>query len=198
MLAGMALDFVLLALAFGGRALTDTGPDGPFLGRFLAALSAVLTLGLFWQFCVFMRTDLYAVMVNALGCTNLWRVTMFTIARRLRLLSTAARRDLARASPRDLRVARWYSWLCVAGLAVATWMFVAVIIPTVWRVISSTAAQATTLGIASPHFWFSASLATLALLPRFLTLGVFARQVLRWIASRRGDRPRSLTPQPPR
>lgn len=186
MLAGMALDCVLLAVTFAGRAAVDAGlVVAPGVARFLEAVAALLILGLGWQLCFFMRTDIYAVVVTALGCTNLWRVTMLTLARRFHVLGAAGRRELASAAAVDLRVANWYGWLCLAGFAVATWFAAVVIVPALWKVVDWTAHQAAVQGLASPRFWFTALLGVLTLLPRLFTVGLFARQVAVWVSSRR-------------
>lgn len=185
MLAGMAFDSVILAATFMVRALVDAGLiDAPLLGRFLAAVGAVITVNLVWQGCIFMRNDLYAVMVNALGCTNLWRVTMLSIARRVGMLTAERRLELAGASPRDLQVARWYAWLCLLGIGLATWFAGAVMVPTLWQLISRTIEQLATFEITSNQFWITTLLGILVLLPRLLTVGVLVRQVASW-ASRR-------------
>ncbi|MDG4785980.1 hypothetical protein O7626_08585 [Micromonospora sp. WMMD1102] len=186
MLAGMALDSVLLAVTLGGRATIDAGlVAAPGVARFLEAIAAVLFLGLCWQLCFFMRTDIYAVVATALNCTNLWRVTMLTLARRFHVLGTAGRRELASAAAVDLRVARWYGWLCLAGFAVATWFAAVVIVPALWKVIDWTTQQAVVHGLASPRFWCTVLLALLTLLPRLLTVGLFARQVTTWVSNRK-------------
>jgi putative peptide zinc metalloprotease protein len=186
LLAGMAFDSVLLATSLAGRALIDAGlipaaaPAGPFLGAF----GAMVMMSLAWQFLVFMRNDLYAVMVNALGCANLWRVTMLRLRRPFRLLTAAGQRELARASPRDIRAAGWYAWLCLLGVAAAAWFAEAVTLPTVWRLISSTVDTLTTFEPTSRRFWTTLLIGALALLPPLLTLAVLTRQAGRWFAAK--------------
>jgi hypothetical protein len=49
----------------------------------LSAVAVLVTTNLVWQFCVFLRHDLYLVLSALLGCVNLWRIAMLTIKRTL-------------------------------------------------------------------------------------------------------------------
>lgn len=113
MLAGMAFDTLILALCLGVRVVGRTGVIElhPLPERFLAAVAMGRVLGLLWQTMLFLRTDLYAVLVNGLGCVNLYRTTYLWLLRRVRRLNEAEARELAEAHPRDLQVVRWFGWL---------------------------------------------------------------------------------------
>jgi hypothetical protein len=60
-------------------------------------------------------SDVYAVLVAATGCSNLWSVSRLTLRRYAGLASPAYRAELQEVHPRDLAVARWYVWLYLAG-----------------------------------------------------------------------------------
>jgi putative peptide zinc metalloprotease protein len=85
----------------------------------LAALTLLRVAGICMQFFVFMRTDIYAVLLTATRCSNLWSVTQLTLRRYLGVARPAHRTELEEAHPRDRAVARWYVWLYVAGMLLA-------------------------------------------------------------------------------
>jgi hypothetical protein len=93
-------------------------PDGALsLAGHLALAFAYLTLlRLAWQFFFYLQTDLYYVIVTVLGCVDLQGTARRVLHERLgRLLRRPVPADLGSAHPRDLAVARWYSWLLLVG-----------------------------------------------------------------------------------
>jgi molybdopterin/thiamine biosynthesis adenylyltransferase len=124
LLAGMAFNSVLLAAALGVRLAFEAGvsiPNG--IVRFAAALVFLDVLGLGFQFLVFLRTDLYAVLVVAFGCRDLTRVNQLRLRQALWGLSPAQEAELADAHPTDVRVARWFSPLYLVGVAGLVYAF---------------------------------------------------------------------------
>ena len=88
----------------------------------VAALVFVEAAAMTWQCLLFLRTDLYGVLVHATGCHNLWRVKTLSLRSALGILSPAQAAELAAAGPRDRAVAAWFRWLWLAGyLAAAAW-----------------------------------------------------------------------------
>ena len=131
LLAGMAFDaivlFALLLARFGDEA--GWWPLGDPVTRLCAALTFVQLFAIASQFFVFARTDVYAVLITATGCVNLFRVNQLLARRALRRLSSEQERELAEAHPRDLAIGRWFRWLYLLGLAAAAWFFVAYFAP---------------------------------------------------------------------
>lgn len=127
-LAGMAIDAVWLALALGLRlANRETALALPGLvDRLLAALVLVLAFGIAWQFAaVAMRSDLYAVLANALGCNDLYRATWLTTKDRLWRLTEDEAAELRSIGDHDRRVARWFGVTYVAGIIAGGWTVLA-------------------------------------------------------------------------
>lgn len=175
LLAGMAFDTLVLTAALAGRVAIETGLWRPatVVGRLLAALVILEITEMSMQFLVFMRTDLYAVLVIALGCRNLWRVNQLVVKRRFLRLSAEEARELAEAHERDLRVARWYRWLYLAGLAWAAWYFAKFFLPATITLLGWIAASLRA-DPGTARFWQGLLFALLALLPLALTIGVLA------------------------
>jgi len=127
-LAGMAVDSVWLTIALGLRRANREGAlalPGP-LDRLLAALVLVLVVGIVWQFAaVFMRSDMYAVLANALRCHDLYRATFLTTKDRLWRLTEAEAGELSSMSEHDRRVARWFGVVYLAGMIVVGWTVLA-------------------------------------------------------------------------
>ena len=162
-LAGLAADSTVLALLLAVRAGAGAGYLAlpPSLLRFAATLTYVVVAVMAWQCLIFLRTDLYAVLVIATGCRNLWRVKTLLLRRALGLLRQPEQAELAAANDRDIRVGSWFRWVWLAGLGLAVawyWMFY---LPVLVGVIRWTTANLAT-GPASAAFWYA--LGCLALL----------------------------------
>lgn len=122
-LAGMAFDSVVLVTALSLRLAWSTGMINadPLLLRICGALVLLKLIGLSFQCLVFLRTDLYAVMITRLGTRNLTRTTRLLIKKTIGIASAADHTELAAAHPRDLAVSRWYSLCYLAGMIWAAW-----------------------------------------------------------------------------
>jgi putative peptide zinc metalloprotease protein len=173
LMVGIALDLFLL-LAAQLLLLTGRGPTGT-----LMALSYLQIAVLVPQFFVFMRTDMYAVLATATGCLNLWRVTHLLLRTRLGLGTAAHRAELAAAGPRDHSVARWFSWIYVAGMIAATWFFVVYFLPATIHLISWLAHSLAAADIGHSAFWEALAFGAVVLSSRLLTVYVIIRDLIR-------------------
>jgi putative peptide zinc metalloprotease protein len=131
-LAGMAFEVTLVAVALALRlahradAITLAG----WLDRLLAAVVLVHVMRIVWQWAaLFMRSDGYAVLANALRCHDLFQATWLTTKERLWRLTGPEATELASISGHDRRVARWFGFGYLAGLVVMAWMLLVFIIP---------------------------------------------------------------------
>ena len=131
LLAGIAWDTVRLSALIAARAAQLAGwwHPSPVAARLIAALIVTHVLSISWQFFVFLRTDIYAVLATGLGCLNLTRISRLRMASRYRRLTPAEAAELAAASPRDLTAARWYGWVQAGGLVAVTFYFFAFVVP---------------------------------------------------------------------
>jgi putative peptide zinc metalloprotease protein len=120
LLAGMASDTVVLAVLIAARLAQLAGWWHPIalVARLTAALVLAQVLAIGWQFIVFMRTDLYGVMVVGLDCLNLSRISRLQMASRFRRLTPDEASELNDASARDRAASRWYSCVQAAGLLI--------------------------------------------------------------------------------
>src|SRR5579875_2126614 len=120
LLAGMAFDVVVIAALLGVRATQFLGwwHPQPTLARLLAGLVTALAATFSLQFVVFLRTDIYAVLITGLGCVNLTRISRLRLARAYRRLTAAEEREYAHASPRDRDTSRWYCWVQLGGAVI--------------------------------------------------------------------------------
>jgi hypothetical protein len=176
-LAGMALNSLLLAACLSVRFAWSEGAVDvpPLLVRFLGTLVLLNLVGIAFQAFMFVRTDLYAVLITALGCRNLYRVNLLTLKRPFGL-SSAERAELEAAHPRDLRVARWFAVFYALGLALAGWYFVRIFFPgTVifagWMFHSLTGAPPE-----SSAFWQALVVGSISALQVLVPLVVFVRE----------------------
>ncbi|HEY1572088.1 MAG TPA: hypothetical protein VGG05_12150 [Pseudonocardiaceae bacterium] len=168
LLAGIAFDFVLLAVALALRLPISTGALSPpvVVDQLLATWIFAKLGGLLWQCMVFLRTDLYAVLVNVLGCRNLWEVSNLMLRRRFRGLTAEQADELAEAHPKDLRAARWFQWVRMVGtLLVLAWAGF-FLVPYVWELLRWAGARLVD-GPGAGVFWW-ALVSTVAALARLV------------------------------
>jgi len=189
LLAGMAFDACLLFPVLLGRFGDRSGwwTLGHSSARLLAALTFVQVAALMSQFWIFVRTDVYALLITATGCVNLFRVNQLVLRRALRIATPEQERELRDAHERDRVVARWYRWIYLAGLGAAGWFFVAYFAPATIRLATWIATSVAHAGVGSERFWEAIVCGALIFSPRLITLAVALRDLNRWRAVRRGS-----------
>jgi hypothetical protein len=196
LLAGMAFDtfllFALLLARFGDG--VGWWRLGDFGSRVLAAVTFVQVAALMSQFWIFVRTDVYALLVTATGCVNLFRVNQLMLRRALRIVTSEQERELRDAHPRDRAVARWYRWVYVAGLGAAVWFFVMYFAPATFRLATWIAASIAHAGAGSERFWEALVFGALIFSPRLVTIAVALRDLRRWRGRRSAARLVSRAP----
>ncbi|WP_049563814.1 hypothetical protein [Nonomuraea sp. SBT364] len=179
LLGGMAVDVVLLSLLLGARLLIHEGlwsPPAP-VDATLAVWVFVKLAGLLWQCMIFLRTDVYAVLVNALGCRDLWRVKTLLLRRAFGRLTREEAAELAGAAPADLRAGRWFRWVWLAGFAGVLGWFVVFVVPVAVTVLLW-AAGGLLLGPFSLRFWYALLCTALLLGPQVLAVSLAVRERL--------------------
>ncbi|WP_051385737.1 hypothetical protein [Actinokineospora inagensis] len=131
-LAGTVVDVVSAAvLVLLADLLRDpqTGALG-LLARLSLASAFLILLRIVWQVFLFLRTDLYYLIVTALRCVDLHEVAFAKLMTTLRRLlgRPASDVDESEWDPRDRAAARWYVWVLAAGYAaVVAGVFLAVV-----------------------------------------------------------------------
>lgn len=145
LLGGMAVDVVLVSAVLATRLLIhhDIWTAPSIVDQSLAVVLYLKLAGLLWQCMVFLRTDLYAVLVNLLGCHNLWRVKSLELRRAFRRLTPVQVDELAQASEADRRAARWFRWVWLVGFVGVLGWFAVFVAPVIDTVLRWTAAQLT-------------------------------------------------------
>ncbi|MFB9368156.1 hypothetical protein ACWCYY_13075 [Kitasatospora sp. NPDC001664] len=176
-LAGMAFDAVVLAVALGLRLLHHreliqlTGLTDRLLG--LVVLNQLTAIAWQW-FGVFLRSDGYAVLANALRCHNLNRVTWLTVKRRMVTLAEPEARELASAGDRDRRVASWFALVYAVGLAATCWMVFRLGLPFAIGIIAWVIPNVLAFAVTTVAFWEATGtvllVAAQVLLPPLLAL----------------------------
>jgi hypothetical protein len=186
LLAGLAFDSVVLCAVLNGRLAISVGlwsaPEP--VTDVLALWGFVLIFRIAWQCLVFLRTDLYAVLVTATGCRNLWRVKTLLLRRAFGRLTPAQTTELAAADPVDLRVGRWFRWVWLAGFLAVTAWFLVFLLPVIGAVLVW-AGEGLALGPSAWQFWYRAGCAALLLAP-LATVAVLATRTLAQRLHRRG------------
>jgi putative peptide zinc metalloprotease protein len=155
----------------------------PLAVRLAGAVVLLQVIALAFQTLVFLRTDLYAVLVTALGCFNLYRVSALVLRRRFRVLRPAEATELAAAHPRDRRVANWFAPLSLLGVAAAAWMFVVWFVPATAITAGWLFASLGGAPLGSTSFWQALALGSVAGLQAIVPLVVFIRERVRGVTS---------------
>lgn len=156
MLSGMLADLLLFsALVLVAAAGLPGGLALP--GRLALAVAYTVLLRLAWQFYVFLRTDLYYVITNALGCTDPHAATRAYLRERFRRLPWVGPSDWRTGdwAPRDRAVAPWFALVTVGGV---TAMLVTVSLwtaPLIWQFARHVGSGLTGGGTGDAHFWDS-------------------------------------------
>jgi hypothetical protein len=142
-LAGMIADVGQISVLTLIGTLTRRGGALGDLGGTALALSYVTVLRLAWQLFLYLQTDLYVLATTMLRCNDLQATTKQVLRNRLwRLLRRPHRTaDETMMVPRDLAVARTYSWLVLFGYGFSLAAMVLVLVPTIWQLIVRTAGQ---------------------------------------------------------
>jgi hypothetical protein len=179
LLGGMAIDVVLLGIPLGARLLIHTGlwVTTSQVDAVLATCVYLNLAGLLWQCMVFLRTDLYAVLVNLLGCHDLWRVKTLMLRKAFRRLAPEQAEELSRASNADLRAARWFRWLWLGGFAGVLAWFAVFVLPVLAVVLEWTTARMAA-GPLDWSFWYGLLCAALLLGPYLLAAALAIKATL--------------------
>jgi hypothetical protein len=125
---------------------------------------------------VFLRTDLYAVLVNVLRCRNLYRVNRLYLKSKLVGLNSHEETELAEAHPRDRRVAPWFALLYLAGFAWAIYFFFAYFLPgsaifAMWVLLNLDRAS-----VSSSSFWQALAIAVVLTVQALSPLAIYVRE----------------------
>ncbi|MBM6405147.1 hypothetical protein JQN72_12935 [Phycicoccus sp. CSK15P-2] len=163
-LAGMAVDSVILAMALLVEWLALSGSGGlpAGVGRFAAAVAFIKVVGIGQQWAmVFLRSDVYALLANLLGCHNLYRATWLTTKRRTVGLTTPESDELARIGEHDRAVAAWFGWVHLSGLVAVAAMVVFWVVPYLAGMVRWLVPVLARGDVGSGQFWTAAGLLTL-------------------------------------
>jgi len=199
LLAGLAVDATVLAILLGIQLTAAEHWWAPpvLAARLTAALAFTEIAAMAWQCLLFLRTDLYGVLVAATGCHNLWRVKTLALRRALHILTPAQAAELATANPRDRAVAAWFRWLWLAGFAAAVAWFAWFYLPIVTHLVAWTGPGLAT-SPATGRFWLAMACTAVLIwrygLPAALTLRPVGHAI-RHQATRR--KRKTARPEPP-
>lgn len=190
LLAGMAFDAVVLSDTLVARLGDANGwwhlEHGVI--RLLAAVTFIEVTAIAAQFYVFTRTDVYAVLITATGCVNLWRINQLRLLSKVRQLNTEQRRELEEAHSRDVAVARWYAWVYAVGIALACAFFLVYFLPATLQLVGWLTRTVGAARVTTPTFWAALLFAAIVLSPYALTGAIAVRDLLRRRPRDRGPR----------
>ena len=169
-LAGLVADVVAVAaLTLLAAALHGGGAHAALAARICLALAVTTVPRIAWQFYFYLETDVYHLIGTVLGTNDLQRAARHVIARRLGRAHGDAGLD-----PRDLRVARWYAPVLVAGYLLSAVTIVLVLAPLAWQFAGHLAGA---IGGArgSAHRWDAAVVLALTALQLAVALAIAVR-----------------------
>lgn len=165
-LAGMTFTMTVLLACLLARATGWGAQPIPAIG-FLCLVTLLL------EFAVFMRTDIYYVIVTWLRLGNLMADTWHFVGNQAaRVLRRRPRYDLSTVPARELRIVRWYALVLVLGVAVFVGQFLLLGLPLLITFVRDSVTRIAS-GPATAGFWDAVVLLLLAA-AHFGTLGVVA------------------------
>jgi hypothetical protein len=180
--AGLAVDSAVLAGLLGFEL---SGPAaGSLPARLAAALVFVIVVQMLWQCMIFLRTDLYAVLVTATGASNLWEVKSLLLRRAAGRLGAAQRQALASADPRDVRIGLWFRWVYLAGQLGVLWYFLTFFLPILITMFRWTG-HGLAAGPERGEFWLVLGSSVAAYAWTALVIVIAARQLVARLVARR-------------
>jgi putative peptide zinc metalloprotease protein len=148
---------------------------GPVAVRLLRALVLLQLTAVVAQALVFMRTDVYAVLVNVTGCKTLWATKGALLRRYLRRATPDDERQLATADPREVTWARRYLWLYLPGIAIALAYLFTFVLPSLRYLIELCVAPIRADSLTTPAAWAGLAALAIAVVPSLLALAGAAR-----------------------
>ena len=183
-LAGLAIDSVVLAGLLGMQLSAAAGrlPLAGSTARLVAAVAYLKVGTMLWQCLVFLRTDLYGVLVTATGCRNLWAVKSLQLRQAFGRLTADQAAELAAADPRDVHIGRWFRWLYLAGFLGTAGYLGYFLLPALVSAMQWSS-DGLSAGPAHAEFWATAAASALLYLP-LLAAGAL------WLAARGRRLPR--------
>ncbi|MGH3741235.1 MAG: hypothetical protein ACRDT1_07875 [Micromonosporaceae bacterium] len=174
LLAGFAIDMVVLA----SMLVVQLIAAGSVAAHVAAAVGFTVVASSLWQCMIFLRTDLYAVLVAVTGCRDLWRVKTLLLRHAIGRLSQVEREELAQSNPRDVRVGRWFRWLWLIGCVAGAGYFALFVVP-VLAILFRWTADGLATGLAEPRFWLTLAGSALLYVPFALPLALWLRELIR-------------------
>ncbi|MEV4173187.1 hypothetical protein [Nonomuraea sp. NPDC049709] len=167
-LAGMTWDLAVMLGCLAGQLLGLSGPAE----QLARAVAYALALSVIFQFQVFMRTDMYYVLVNWLRLGNLMEDTRHWLADAVRsLVNRPPRHDMSLVPARELRIVRWYAPFYLLGSAAAFAVLGLLTVPALSQMVDL-ALRGIGGGPSSSHFWDGLG---------FLLLVAFQLAALAWV-----------------
>jgi hypothetical protein len=170
-LAGMVLDLVAVSgLELIAYALRDGHDRFTLAGRVAQAMAFPILLRFFYQFQLFLQTDVYFALATAFGCYDLHAVTRAVVLNRWHRLTGRPDKivDLDLWSDRDRRLARWYAPFFAVGVVVLIVVWLLGLLPVLIGTVRL-AIQGLTASTHDLHFWDT----TLFVVVNTLQLGLY-------------------------
>lgn len=172
-LAGMLADLLLASgLTLAAAATNPTAGGTSLVSGICLALAFTTLIRFALEFLLFMRTDIYYLIATATGCVDLDGTTRGLL--RNAFWRRAGRHgkivDAAAWHPNDLRAARWYAPVFLAGYGLALVLFAVLFVPISWRFFSTAVGSAAGGDLRDSHFWDAAGLLVLNLAEPVLAL----------------------------
>jgi putative peptide zinc metalloprotease protein len=167
LLAGLAFETVTTAALLACRASQHFGwwHPAPLVSGLISALVLLQIFGISFQFALFLRTDLYGVLITCLGCRNLSRVSRLSMIGLYRRRTTAEESELASADQKDRAVARWYGWVQAGGVVLVGFYFVVFFAPATVYTVRWIGTGLATSSPAAWRFWVVLVSGCVALVP---------------------------------
>ncbi len=137
--AGMLTDLAILAsLTLAADLLRGDGGSFGLATRYCLAVGYATGIRLLWQLWFFLQTDIYYLVVTVFGCIDLQTTAKQQLRNRFdQILRRIPKYDPASWHTRDNLVAKWYSWLILAGYTACLGSMLFAVLPATYRLFAN-------------------------------------------------------------
>lgn len=177
-LAGLIADLLCLSLLILlARVTRGAGAEPALVARIGLALAVTTLPRIAWQFYFYLETDVYHLISTALGCNDLQRTARHVARLKLQRLLRKRPAEISESSfdPRDLRVARWYTPVMVAGYLLSAVTIALLVVPLAWQFASHLVAAFWGSRSDAAHEWDGAVVLAFTTIQLLLALAIAIR-----------------------
>lgn len=182
-MAGLANDTCILFIAIVIKLMWyfGIGDISGTIYRISGLVILLQSISISWQLLIFLRTDLYLIIVNIFNCFNLYEISWIRLKSALRLISRDESKKFENAHINDITASRWFIIILLLGVLWTIIFLIKIMIPSSLIMLKWTINTLQSGSIWSFDFWGSLIIALMAVLrmttPIFIGFKLLAERI---------------------